>query len=520
MSTPLARFKSLLSEGWTIQEIALEHRPTESPESKATLVVVEGKGVEVYLPSEGSRYTVKLSKDSKGETIESDDAEFKSHIAHYRSLPNLVTREIELVYVDDIETYHDFEEKFVEFTCGVKPNLSVRETETGLSELDRRRITVAIETWVETEKPLTRFPTRLPRLFYDILVLLSSEGKFDCRILERDRCEINEPLRVLPKQGEIDWAYAFACVLLCPKVTDQFHRDAVIVVALYDLVKRRVIAGSLGTLRSLFNYADRGYTPGMELYEAIRELALQILAQSQGRVIVTAPFRDSEFTPVPWVCYALLAQLPVKRLNNLPNAPIGEVILFGDSGIPRNRSSLDFKRKPQTAALIFESRYNGDNYRWILRFDRSAGESKFHVDFEVLLQGNQNGAKFLEHYPVLLRDVWALSQNLYLAFVAAGAYDVKFDALITRAIKDFDQLLREEPLAAYPLIYRGFIEPVEKWLAANPDALALIRKFWENERYSPTNEERKLLSSLESQGLWHSRGITQRGIWIMSRSDL
>lgn len=126
----------------------------------------------------------------------------------------------------------------------------------------------------------------------------------------------------------------------------------------------------------------------------------------------------------------------------------------------------------------------------------------------------------MAHEPVSLREILQISENLYLGFVTAGAFDVKFDEMITKDIADFDELLNKEPLAVYPLIYRGLIEPAEQWLAKNPEALSLLHKFWENERYSPNEDERSLIAVLEENHLIESGGLTVKATWILSRSSL
>jgi len=92
--------------------------------------------------------------------------------------------------------------------------------------------------------------------------------------------------------------------------------------------------------------------------------------------------------------------------------------------------------------------------------------------------------------------------------------------MITKDITDFDELLNREPLAVYPLIYRGLIEPAEQCLSKNPKALSLMRKFWEDERYSPNEDERRLIGLLEENNLFESGGLTVKATWILSRSGL
>jgi hypothetical protein len=497
MSTILTKFLSLLADGWRIEEIQLKYES---------------------VPFEIQQDIVRLSKESCTQVIEAtNDPEFSEHIGHYRTLPNISTGEILFTYVEDISKYCELEERFFSFTCGVEPYLDALQPQSPLSNMDRKRVAAAVETWIQSERSFTRFPTRFPRIFSDMLVLFSNQGKVDCKIIEKDTCDIAEaPKSFLPERS-VDWAYAFSSVFLSPKVTNQFNRDAVVVVGIYDLVKRRIAAACVGTIRSILNYAGHPFTRGRELLEIVEDFRERILADGAWKVMIVAPFRNAEFTPVPWIMHALLCDELPEEGGRLPRLRPSELILFADSGIHRDRSSLDFKREPQTAAVMLEARIKNRKHLWNLRFDRSPGEAKFHVDLEVFDTSTGTSQKLISHAPVLLRDMWQLSENLYLAFITAGAFDVKFDEMVTKDIKGFNELLEREPLAVYPLIYRGLIEPTERWLAANSAALSLLRKYWDDPEYSATEDEHALVESLEQKNLIESGGLTNKAIWILNR---
>jgi hypothetical protein len=496
---PLKRFKELLGSGWKIREIHYKYESEPVPVLRATATLTRG---------------------TESEVIQSQNDEFTSHVMSYRSLPNLATGTVEFTYIEDTERYHYFEQNFFEFTCGIRPYLTIAKALNPPSKTDRKRIAAGIDAWIDSERTLTRIPTKLPRLFYDVIVLFSSNGKFDCLILEKDAANAEEFAEMTRRVAYSDWAYAFSVVFACPKIAEGFNRDAVILLALYDLKSRQTAGACVGTIRSILNHAGRRLSPGTELLEVVDDLRQRAIREDSWSFILVAPFRDSEFTPVPWIAYALLDQRLVRRVDELPALPMREIILFGDAGIPRVRSSLDFKRKPQTTALILDVRHNTRSYDCVIHFDRSQGETSFHVDLQVYPLGSACSYKLIEHEPVLLRNVWDISQNLYLAFVAAGAFDMRFDALITKDIKDFNELIKEEPLAVYPLIYRGYIEPKEKWLAANPDTLGLLKKIWNDEGYVLAKNETAGLQLLESQGLLDSGKLTNQAIWILSRSQL
>jgi len=498
MTTAIERFRHLRGSGWKIVDIHIKYDSTPTPVLRATATLTDGK---------------------QSEVIESENDEFTSHVLSYRSLPNLLTGEVELTFVEDTKKYHELEERFFDFACGMRPYLSVRERTAVPSQFDRKRISTAIETWLESERFLSRVPSRLPRLFYDLLVLFSSNGRFDCSILEKERLSVGEIDQIAAKLGSTDWAYAFSVAFLCPKVAQDINRDAVLIVALYDLKKKESTA-CVGTVRSVFNHAGRRLTKGLELFEAAADLFRRSIDPASWHFIVVAPFRDSEFTPVPWIAFVLLQDLPLVPTNGIPLISVPEMILFGDTGIPIQRSSLDFKTKPQTAALILELRDETRRYSCAIHFDRSPGEPDFHVDVEVTPVGCPTSHKLVSHRPVLLRDVWNLSQDLYLAFMTAGAFDVRFDALISTNIRDFNQLMKEEPLAVYPLIYRGHIEPKVKWVISNPNALTLLKRIWQNDRYTPAEAEKPLVATLENQELLDSGALTNLAVWILSRGQV
>ena len=499
-SLALAKLLRLMSAGWRIDKIDIKYKS---------------------MPVETEKTTVMLLKGSDVELVEAtNDERFSEYINHYRPLPNLSTGKVEGTYVDDIEKYLDFEERFYSFTCGQEPYLTILLPKNSLQDSDRKRIAVAIQTWIESERFLTRFPTRFARIFSDTLVMHSAKGKFDCQIIEKDDCDISQIGATISSLGPIDWAYAFSSVFLCPKLTAEINRDAVILVAVFDLVDSQIGAACVGTIRSIMNYSERPFIKGREVFQIVENLSKKMLGDNIWKVVLVAPFRDSEFTPVPCITYAILSGSCRGATGNLPCIKPSELILFGDAGIHRDRSSLDFKRTPQTVAVTMDGRVQNERYRWNLRFDRSPGEAKFHVDLEAFDKGDRTSYKLISHEPVSLREIWQISENLYLAFVTAGAFDMKFDEMITKDVADFDELLDKEPLAVYPFIYRGLIEPAEQWLSKNPKALSLMRKFWEDERYSQNEEERRLIGQLEENNLFESGGLTVKATWILSRSGL
>jgi hypothetical protein len=488
MTTALERFHRLRANGWKIEEITI------------------GSG--------GA--SVKVTDGKHSEVIESDNGQFAFHLFSYRHLPNLSTGRIELTFVEDTEKYHELEKKFFDFTCGLQPYLSIRERTDLPTDFDLKRISTAVETWIESEKALTRVPAGLPRIFYDILVLFSSGGIFDCRILEKEHVIVDQ---IATKLDSADWAYAFSVAFLCPKPAQDINRDAVMIVALYDL-KKKESAACVGTVRSILNHAHRQFTKGHELLEAALDLCRRVMSPASWHFIVVAPFRDSEFTAVPWIAFALLQHVPVEPTEGIPLISIPEMILFGDPDIPRHRSSLDFKTRPQSAALILELKDAARSYICTIHFDRSPGEPDFHMDVEIKFVGSPTSHKLVSHKPMLLRDVWNLSQDLYLAFMTAGAFDVRFDELISKDLRDFNELMKEEPLAVYPLIYRGHIEPKVKWLVSNPNALALLKRIWQNDRYTPAEAEKTLLTALETRELLESGALTNLAVWILSRGQV
>jgi len=498
MTTAIERFRHLRVSGWKIEDIHIKYESTPTPVLRATATLSHGK---------------------QSEVIESENDEFTSHVSSYRHLPNLLTGEVELTFVEDTKKYHELEKKFIDFACGLQPYLSVRGPTTVVSQFDRKRISAAIETWIESERHLSRAPSRLPRLFYDVLVLSSSDGRFDCSILEKERLCVEEVHQMTAKASAADWAYAFSVVFLCPKLAKDIDMDAVMIVALYDLKKKESTA-CVGTVKSVFNHRGRRLTKGLELFEAATDLFRRSIDTASWHFIIVAPFRDSEFTPIPWIAYVLLQDLPIVPTDGVPLISVPEIVLFGDPGLPNQRSSLDFKAKAQTTALILEMRDAKGPCNCTVHFDRSLGEPDFHVDVEVKPIGSAPGRKLVSHMPVMLRDVWNFSQDLYLAFMTAGAFDVRFDTLVSADIRDFNQLMKEEPLAVYPLIYRGHIEPKVRWLRSNPNVLTLLKRIWQDDRYTPAEAERPLVAAAETQELLDSGALTSLAVWILNRGQV
>ena len=510
MSSNLNEFRKLRSEGWQLQEVSFQ--------AKARYAISPGKVLDIIIPMKTASAIVKLTKGYETRVIHAEnDSVFCSHIMHYKQLPHPKSGQIELQYVEDINKYYDFQEKLFSFICGIKPYFPVFTKKRSLSIQDQKKIQTAIETWIESESILRLFPTKMPRLFHDVLVLRKNKGDFDCFTLEKERTSLSDILRILKESSETEWTKCYTVVFLCPKTTRDLSRDFILMTILYDAKTRQVDAACIGTLRSILNYAGIRYAKGRGLVEATSQLTHKMLDIDASTVYVVAPFRDSEFTPVPWIAYLLLADLRYEfdsveeELAIYPH----EAFVFGDTGIHIKRGSLDFKRRAQSAAVIVEL---DSKYRYVARYDRSVPEPKFHVHYEIRERSTgEIKFKLLDHHPVLFQDLWNLGENLYIAFLSAGAFDVKFSELITADIKDFDTIMNKQPLAAYPLIYRGFVEQEENWLRDNPEALKLLRKFWEYPSYSPSQDELTLTKVLEDRRLIEGGGLSCQAIVVLSR---
>ena len=91
-SPALAKLLDLMSAGWRIDKIDIKYKSMPVETEKTTVMLLRGSDVEL----------VEATNDER----------FSEYINHYRPLPNLSTGKVEGTYVDDIDKYLDFEEKF------------------------------------------------------------------------------------------------------------------------------------------------------------------------------------------------------------------------------------------------------------------------------------------------------------------------------------------------------------------------------------------------------------------------
>jgi len=181
LSSNLEEFQKMLFDGWRLEKIQYHFTPVSS------------------------QITVKFTKGSETRSIlAKDDEPFLGHIIHYHQLPDPKTGQIELRYVQDTEKYFELQKRLFTFICGVEPYFPIFTEKRLPSAEDHNKIEDMIRTWIESESKMYLFPTKMPRLFYDVLVLCKKGSNIECTILEKEKTALSDILKILRESSNTD----------------------------------------------------------------------------------------------------------------------------------------------------------------------------------------------------------------------------------------------------------------------------------------------------------------------------
>jgi len=426
--------------------------------------------------------------------------------------PDPYTGKPKVRVVKDKESLRIADEALADFLSAKEPCFPVVRVSPLTSESDQQRISVAIRGWIECESVLKEHRTSLPLAFYNVLVLQKNDGIITQSIFEKDKIQLASIHELRKRKSECEWIKCFSGMLLCPKISAGFSRDYVLGMLLYDAFSRRIETGILGTARSLLNIYGRRIRKGRELAD-LAVLLTQRMLTSPSEILLSSPFRDSEFSPTTWIVYSISSKLPCEYSGLEPKYAIHpcEALVFGDPGVPRERSSFDFKRRGQTAYVGLEI----EATRYVIRFDCQGREPKFHIHYEIRAKSWKK--TILSHYPISLGDMWKLDRNLCLSFLSATIFDGRFNDVVRPNIKDLG-LVQEEPIAALPLRIVMELELEEEWLGKNPECMTLLQKFWNKQDYSPTKDEEKWIDILQRRGLLVGEKLSVLASMVLARN--
>jgi len=348
------------------------------------------------------------------------------------------------------------------------------------------------------------------------------DREVDIEIYEKESLDLESIHKIVDRAKNTRIAIAHSAFLLSPKLVkgkkDRKY-DPIVGSIVYDLKNDDVLAFNLATMRQLSMHLRNIRQEG--LAHCVSYLLDRSFSHEEEKIssFLSAPIRVPNYTPLPWIIYSVLQETLSDKIRFEDprfRITIPHFFVFGLPPLPTEKPSFIFEPEKQKALFMMKFRDKNDEVSFQLRFDRSKGEPTFHVDFQIFAPRHQyHMKKLLKHISIDLREIWEFDNTLYVAFLPAGAYDIKMDKIITQ-IKGFDQLVQEEPVALYPLIMRALSKDKENWLKENSDALKLL-KLAVSPKFSPSSKDRKTVAKLEEKGLLHENRPTILADIVLTR---
>ena len=459
--------------------------------------------------------TVELERNDKVQTISSSEVDFFSYVSHLHGIPHIEDDDSDFVYIDNPNQFFSIQEKIVGLFTGELKELVLCERR--IDEKYRefvKRIMGYQREWILSEKNLRVFATRLCRIFYDVGVLLIRDSLEEFELIEKDKIQLSDIQKLLDKSKKYDIAECFSAFLLAPKPFDERSEgyDVVIGLITYDLKNRRILSINLNTLaqfqRKIRNIGQYG------LWECAFDLFERTTKKDSFKSFLPLPLNIRDFTPLPWFCYAFSKGIQEDVLVNGFALDLPLFLVFGSPLVLIKKPSYIFKPEEQTAFIMLGFREGNEISYHQVRFDVSKGKPELHLDYEIYFE-KKPSKKIISHLVVNYEDIWDFSENLAIGFLAASAYDVRFDTMIIpERISGITDAFKKNPLTVYPLFVRSMAGKPYRWLKERPEAIEVLKSIATKKKIT---NGKKLISELENMNLIMQGRLTILGDIVYAR---
>lgn len=491
----LERLFQLKKEKYRIKEIQIQFDKTKKPQLTAT---------------------VTLERNGKVETISSSEGDFFSHVSHLHSIPHVEDDKSDFVYIDDPNKFFDIQKTIVDIFSGEQKELVICERNVDENQHSLKRIFDYEKEWILSEKNLRVFPKKLSRIFYDVGVLLMRDSSAEFELVDKQGLNLDCIRNLLLRSQEYDVAVCFSAFLLAPKPYQEKSEGYDVIVGLinYDLKNNRTLSFNLNTLvqfqRRIQNVGQYG------LWECVFDLFKRTVGKSSFNSFLPLPLNIRDFTPIPWFCYVFLNGIQEDILIDDFVMDLPLFVLFGTPTLLLEKPSYIFKPDEQMALIMLGFREGDEISYHQIRFDVSKGEPKLHLDYEIHFEKKlSKKRKVISHLAVNYEDIWDFSENLAIGFLAASAYDVKFDTtIIPERISGIKESFRKNPLTVYPLFIRSMAERPYMWLKERPKAREVLKSIATGKKVI---ERKELILELEDIGVVRHGKLTILGDIVYAR---
>lgn len=464
-------------------------------------------------PHETAKVT--LERNGEIETMRSSQEDFFSYVIHLHSIPHIENDDSDFVYIENPNQFFSIQEKIIDIFTGKLKELVL--CEKSVDEKYRKsgkRIRAYQKEWILSEKNLQVFATKICRIFYDVGVLTIRDSREEFELIEKDKFHLSDIQKLLDKSKKSDIAVCFSSFLLAPKPYDEKSEgyDVIIGLITYDLKNRRTIFFNLNTLaqfqRKLRNVGKYG------LWECVFDLFERTTKKDSFKSFLPLPLNIRDFTPLPWFCYAFLNGIQ----KNIPvdgfalDLPL--FLMFGTPLLLVKKPTYIFRPEEQTAFIMLGFREGKEISYHQVRFDVSKGKPELHLDYEIYFE-KKPSKKIISHLVVNYENIWSFSENLAIGFLAASAYDVRFDTMIIpKRIGGLKDAFKKNPLTVYPLFVRSMAGRPYRWLKERPKAIEVLRKIASGKEIKNGKE---LISELENMHLVMQGRMTILGDIVYAR---
>lgn len=350
----------------------------------------------------------------------------------------------------------------------------------GFNSSNKKKIFELMKEWVAREKNIRYGLKGKREIFYLICIITEKSGIVSRKNFHKELITLQEIKKINEDARESDSTLALSFFYLSPKIQKEKKlEDILIGCILYDVKDKSPLCFNIQSGIS-FDYKEKrqSRTPVEEIAEYLFESGVDenLVCKS----FVPLPIDSPWYTPLPWICYSVLANQEIQYLESvseLHKISLPEFFTFGATPPPDERNSFSFykfssdkKGRASTNLQFFD---NSKQLQYNFRFDRSKGEPLVHIDF-AYYDGEQK--KIIEHFPIDLEKIYSFNSDLYVAIIIAGLFDSYFTTIIKTGLKNLEKIIKKNPLLRYPFKWIWIIDTAIIWLNENKEGYKILEK--------------------------------------------
>jgi len=449
--------------------------------------------------SEGLSLVPTLLLEKGNDKVLADAIEIGEYVLQLKPLGDFKKKKTGFVWVSNTKVYDFLEQIFSEVIYG---EYGSPISEARLDVKNPQRVYESLYDWIKNNANWKHKNLKLPQLFYSVCVIGIKDGNASLESYPKDALDLSTIQQIMNQYTTYDNSFAMSFVLLTNK-NPNLPKRILVGIIIYDLKARNTACFNIQEVElSLENQnSDVNEKLGMLLTEEAFSLFNKSIGKNNNNIeyksYLPLPVYTEWYTPLPWFTYLALQPIPIQSTMEYEqrNISIPQFLTFGYTEDYHTGNSFELepfsleRRGRATCILKFNDGMNNTKLTYVLRFDRSPGETQVHIDYSNFAEGGRE-SKFIGHHRLDLETIYQFSPALFVAILTAGLFDAHFSTIVETGFKGVRELIARNAAYFYPFQYIFTLEKIIRWFDEEPERYKVLKKVASGEQL--TDEERKV----------------------------